>query len=78
MGNEMLQCQSQSQPLDKMLNEDVIKYLEKHIESLEEKKKEVRKITSELITTNYSKGLVDGLQFAINLLNDSVQHLKSK
>lgn len=74
----MLQCQSQSQPLDKMLNEDVIKYLEKHIESLEEKKKEVRKITSELITTNYSKGLVDGLQFAINLLNDSVQHLKSK
>lgn len=74
----MLQCQSQPQPLDKMLNEDVIKYLEKHIESLEEKKKEVRKITSELITTNYSKGLVDGLQFAINLLNDSVQHLKSK
>lgn len=78
MGNEMLQCQSQPQQLDKMLNEDVIKYLEKHIESLEEKKKEVRKITSELITTNYSKGLVDGLQFAINLLNDSVQHLKSK
>lgn len=78
MGNEMLQCQSKPQPLDKMLNEDVIKYLEKHIESLEEKKKEVRKITSELITTNYSKGLVDGLQFAINLLNDSVQHLKSK
>lgn len=74
----MLQCQSQPQPLDNMLNEDVIKYLEKHIESLEEKKKEVRKITSELITTNYSKGLVDGLQFAINLLNDSVKHLKSK
>jgi len=78
MVNEMLQCQSQPQTLGKMLNEDIIKYLEKHIEALEERKKEVRKITSELITTNYSKGLVDGLQFAINLLNDSVQHLKSK
>lgn len=78
MVNEMLQCQSQPQTLGKMLNEDIVKYLEKHIEALEERKKEVRKITSELITTNYSKGLVDGLQFAINLLNDSVKHLKSK
>lgn len=78
MGNEMLQCQSQPQPIGNMINEDVIKYLEKHIEALEEREKEVREITSELITTNYSKGVIDGLQFAINLLNDSVQHLKSK
>lgn len=78
MGNEMLQCQNQPQPLDKMLNENVIKYLKKHIEALEEREKEVRKITSELITTNYSKGVIDGLRFAINLLNDSVKNLKSK
>lgn len=39
MGNEMLQCQGQSQPIDKMLNEEFSRYLEKHIEALEERKK---------------------------------------
>lgn len=41
MGNEMLQCQGQSQPIDKMLNEEFSRFLEKHIEALEERKKEV-------------------------------------
>lgn len=77
MSNDMLNTQGTPQPLDKTLNQVYIDALKKHIELLEEKKREIGKVIIEHgMTTGYTNGVIAGLDFAINQLNENINQLK--
>lgn len=72
------QVQGNPQPLDKTINEAYIGSLKKHIELLEDKK---RMFENEFMygqTTDMVKGIIIGLNYAIEQLKENVDYLKNK
>lgn len=77
MVNEILNTQGTPQPLDKVLNQAYINAIKKHIESLEEKKREVEKIIIDNgMTTSYTNGVLTGLNYAIEQLYGDINQFK--
>lgn len=74
MNNDMLSNNGTPQLLDKTINECVASYLKKHVDVLEEKKREFEnKFILDIDDT--AKGYICGMNFAIGLLKDSIENL---
>lgn len=77
MGNDMLNTQGTPQPLDKTLKQAYIDALKQHIELLEAKKRDIEKICIDNMPA-FGRGLITGLNFAIEQLYKDINQLKDK
>lgn len=77
MGNDLLSNNGTPQLLDKTINDSIAAYLKKHVDYLENKKREFE---NEFILSidDTAKGYIYGINFAIGLLNSSINELKKK
>ena len=77
MNNDLLNVQGTPMPLDATLNKAYIDALKQHVELLEAKKREILEIiTSRGMNTQYTNGVIAGLDFAINQLNNDINYVK--
>lgn len=80
MENEdMLKHQAPSQPIDKTIIQGLVGYLQRILEQLEATKTDIMNIQlKQGMTTPYSNGVIEGLSYAINLLNNNIERLYNK
>lgn len=76
--HEMLQCQGPLQPLDNTLNQAYVNAIKKHIELLEAKKREIENQMLHTDTPNIDRGIIAGLNYAIEQLYYDINHITSK
>lgn len=74
-GQENYQVQGTPQPLDKTLKQAYIDALKQHIELLEAKKRDIEKIYIDNMSA-FGRGLITGLNFAIEQLYKDINQLK--
>lgn len=78
MSNEMLNTQGKPQPLDKTLNQAYIDAIKRHIELLEYKKRIFERDFIDTQTPNLVKGIIKGMNYAIEQLYEDINQLKDK
>ena len=77
-GQENYQVQGTPQPLDKTLKQAYIDALKKHIELLEERKRMFEHEFIDTQTPNLVKGIIQGLNYAIEQLYNDINQFKDK
>lgn len=80
MENEdMLKQQAPSQPIDKIVIQGFVDYLQRTIKRLEQKRANIVNIQLKHgITTRFSEGVIEGLDAAIFTLYDDIERLNNK
>lgn len=75
MRNDLYNNQGTPQPIDEVINKSLAEYLKKHVDVLEEKKREFEnKFIFNIDDT--VKGYICGINFAIGLLKESIENLE--
>ena len=75
----MLKQQAPSQPIDKTIIQGLVGYLQRIVDKFEATKTDIMNIQlSHGMTTPYSNGVIQGLDSAINLLNNNIERLNNK
>ena len=76
VGHEKYQVVGNTQSLDKTINQAYIDAIKRHIELLEDKKRIFEREFIDTQTPNLVKGIIQGMNYAIEQLYDDINQLK--
>lgn len=78
VGHKKYQVMGNPKSLDKTINQAYIDAIKRHIELLEDKKRIFEREFIDTQTPNLVKGIIQGMNYAIEQLYDDINQLKDK